>query len=105
MNIEIDLRSDDQSALGAKFYWRIILQVYLYLINYSHFRPVHTLLQNVTNTTYEIKGDQTQQERVVHRVQILEYFPKEKEIQRLTADYTTVYAEPEQFYDNYNRQI
>ena len=42
--------------------------------------------------------------KVVHRNHAVENFPKEREIQPLIADYTTVYAEPEQFYDNYNRQ-
>ena len=39
----------------------------------------------------------------MQRNHIVEYFLKEREKQPLIADYTTVYAEPEQFYDNYNR--
>ena len=63
----------------------------------------YTVTKHITNTTYEIQGYETPQKRAVHRNHIVEYFPKEREIQSLIADYTTVYADPEQFYDNYNR--
>ena len=33
---------------------------------------------------------------------MVEYFAKGSELQPLSADYTAVYTEPEQFYDNYN---
>ena len=39
----------------------------------------------------------------MHRNHIVEYFPKEREIQSLFSDYNIVYAEPEQFYGKYNR--
>ena len=54
----------------------------------------YTVTKHITNTTHEIQRDETQQKRVVHRNNIVEYFPKEKEIQPLIANYTTVYDEP-----------
>ena len=54
----------------------------------------YTVTKHITNTTYEVQGDETQQKRVVQRNHIVEYFPKEREIQPLIAYYTTVYVEP-----------
>ena len=57
----------------------------------------YTVTKHIANTEYEKQGEEIQQKRLVHRHQILECFPKENEIQLLTADYTNVHAEPDNF--------
>ena len=57
----------------------------------------------VTNTTYEIVHDTTEQKKVVHRNHLVENFPEEKEIDKLIQDYSTDYDDSQAYYDRFNQ--
>ena len=41
----------------------------------------------LTNTTYEIQHDKTNEKKTVHRNHIVPYYPKEEKIQELVENY------------------
>ena len=63
----------------------------------------YTVTKQITNTTYEIVHDTTEQKKVVHRNHLVEYFPKEQEIDKLAQDYSTNYDESQAYYDRFNQ--
>ena len=65
----------------------------------------YTVVRQITNTTYEIQDDKTEQKRIVHRNHLVPYFPKERTMSSLVDNYNPVYQEPELFYDNYHKDI
>ena len=62
-----------------------------------------TVTRLITNTTYGIVHDMTEQKKVVHRNHLVEYFPKEREIDKLVQDYSTNYVYSQAYYDRFNQ--
>ena len=62
---------------------------------------LYTVTKQITNTTYEIVHDSTEQKKVVHRNHLVEYFPKEQEIDKLVQDYSTNYDDYYHSFDYY----
>ena len=65
----------------------------------------YTVTKQITNTTYEIVHNSTEQKKVVHRNHLVEYFPKEQEIDKfkLVQDYSTNYDDSQAYYDRFNQ--
>ena len=63
----------------------------------------YTVTKQITNTTCEIVHDITEQKKVVHRNHLVEYFPKEQEIDKLVQDYSTNYDDSQAYYDRFNQ--
>ena len=51
----------------------------------------YTVTKQITNNTYKIVHDSTEQKKVVHRNHLVEYFPKEQEIDKLVQDCSAKY--------------
>ena len=47
----------------------------------------YTVQRMLTNTTYEIQHDKTNEKKTVHRNHIVPYYPIEKKIQELVENY------------------
>ena len=62
-----------------------------------------TVTKQITNTTYEVVHETTEQKKVVHRNHLVEYFPKEQEIDKLVQDYSTNYDDSQDYYDRFNQ--
>ena len=56
----------------------------------------------LTNTTYEIQHDKTNEKKTVHRNHIVPYYPKEEKIQELVENYV-VPDDTDDYYTQYNR--
>ena len=56
----------------------------------------------LTNTTYEIQHDKTNEKKTVHRNYIVPYYPKEETIQELVENYV-VPDDTDDYYTHYNK--
>ena len=56
----------------------------------------------LTNTTYEIQHDKTNEKKTVHRNHIVAYYPKEEKIQELVENYV-VPDDTDDYYTQYNK--
>ena len=63
----------------------------------------YTVAKQITNTTYEIVHNSTEQKQVVHRNQVAEYFPKEEELEKLVQDYSFNYGGSQASYNRFNQ--
>ena len=63
----------------------------------------YTVTKQTTKTTYEIVHDLTEQKKVVHINHLVEYFPKEQEIDKLVQGYITNYDDSQAYYDRFNQ--
>ena len=63
----------------------------------------YTVTKQINNTTYEIFHDLTEQRKLVHRNNLVEYFPKKQEIDKLVQYYNTNYDDSQAFYDRFNQ--
>ena len=52
----------------------------------------HTVQRMLTNTTYQIQHDKTNEKKTVHRNHIVPYYPKEEKIQELVQNYVVPYT-------------
>ena len=63
----------------------------------------YTVTKQITNTKNETFHDSTDQKKVVHRNHLVEYFPKEQEIDKLVLDYSTNYNDSQAYYGRFNQ--
>ena len=63
----------------------------------------YTVTNQITNTTYENVHELTEQKKVLHRDHLVQYFPKEQEINKLVQDYSTNYDDLKAYYDRFNQ--
>ena len=61
-----------------------------------------TVQRMLTNTTYEIQHDKTNEKKTVHRNHIVPYYPKEEKIQELVENYV-VPDDTDDYYTQYNK--
>ena len=62
----------------------------------------YTVQRMLTNTTYEIQHDKTNEKKTVHRNHIVPYYPKEDKIQELVENYV-VSDDTDDYYTQYNK--
>ena len=62
----------------------------------------YTVQRMLTNTTYEIQHDKTNEKKTVHRNHIVPYYPKEEKIQELVENYV-VPDDTDDYYTHYNK--
>ena len=62
-----------------------------------------TVQRMLTNTTYELQHDKTNEKKTVHRNHIVPYYPQEETIQELVENYV-VPDDTDVFYTHYNKR-
>ena len=62
----------------------------------------YTVQRMLTNTTYEIQHDKTNEKKTVHRNHIVPYYPKEEKIQQVVENYV-VPDDTDDYYTQYNK--
>ena len=63
----------------------------------------YTNTKQITNTTYEVVHDSTEQKKEVHRNHLVEYFPKRQEIHKLVQDNSINYDDSQAYYDRFQQ--